>query len=123
MTTWGRFNQEAPCGTTACALGHAAMQPWANKQGVELWHEWRCHMKSIEDATEEEQNKSIHWLTRFYVDGEISDPESVAERLFGFSKFPLTRSFSHIFLGTERTKAQQLDAMRRWLDDQPVSST
>ena len=114
MGTWGDVSQKAFCGTVACALGRAAMQPWANDQGVEMWHIWQ-------GTSTGGLNNPDNWYSEFYIDGKEASPEKVAKRLFGFDlskNFEFNRDFVYIFLVCERTKKQQLRAMREWLAKQ-----
>jgi hypothetical protein len=59
MSYWGTYNSKSvrdhPCGTSACAIGFAALDPWFQKEGLELYaftevgDDPDCKLSSIEE--------------------------------------------------------------------------
>ena len=118
MHAWGKVNPIPECGTTSCALGRAAMQPWANKQGVEMRHVWDNRDLSIEKASEECLENPRNWKARFFLKGKKTTPQIIAKRLFGIKN---GLDFIYLFTNSvaiERTLKQQIEYMENWISKQ-----
>jgi hypothetical protein len=67
MATWATINYSAPlCGTSACAVGLAALDPWFQDQGLELISgSWRIHTRAELVAVLEKKSSSLRLVPGF----------------------------------------------------------
>lgn len=87
-------DDEAPCGTAACAIGHACLSPTFNEQGLMLHRatiypgpKFKKHTgwAAVEEFFGLSEPSAKHlFLGDNYPDGDITPPADVADRIESF---------------------------------------
>jgi hypothetical protein len=102
MSKWGEHDashaptpQDGFCGTAACALGHAAMDPGFRRAGLEM--RWQLHGRVLSYY-----GASIHFKT---LEGEFA-----GAKFFGLSP----DEACDVFLGARRSKNQVVAVLRQY---------